>query len=147
MKCGAVGRLAQSLDDKKLLTCRGSGAQSMPVRYRFDSNIVVIEMVGEYSMDELRTSILKSLADSDFPSNSVVLFDLTESRSIYIRSSDDIKNMVQSIAPLAKRFNNRVALVASADLPYGLMRMGSVFSEAGSICLRSRSRNAASAAG
>ena len=29
----------------------------MPVTYRFDSNIVVIELVGEYSIGDFRTSI------------------------------------------------------------------------------------------
>ena len=39
----------------------------MPVTYRFDSNIIVVEMFGEYSMNDLRTAILNSLTDSDEP--------------------------------------------------------------------------------
>ncbi|MFZ1080341.1 MAG: hypothetical protein WAO19_00270 [Candidatus Kryptoniota bacterium] len=101
----------------------------MPVNYRFDSNIVVIEMVGEYSMDDIRTTILNSLNDSKCPANPFILANLSESRSIYIRSSEDVKTMARSLASLANRFNNRIALVAPNDLIYGLMRMGSVFSE------------------
>ena len=101
----------------------------MPVKHRFDSNIVVIEAVGEYSMDDLRTAILNSLADSARPANSSLLINLGESRSIYDRSSEEIDTMARFVASLANRFNNCIALVAQGDLPYGLMRMGSVGSE------------------
>ena len=97
--------------------------------YRFDSNIVVIEMVGEYSMDDLRATILNSLADSECPANSFLLINAGESRSIYNRSSENLKTMARFVASLGKRFNNRIALVAQDDLPYGLMRMSSVGSE------------------
>ena len=86
-------------------------------------------MVGEYSMDELRTTILSSLADAKCPANPFLLINLGESRSIYNRSSEDIKIMALFVASLGKRFNNRVALVAPDDLPFGLMRMSSVGSE------------------
>jgi len=101
----------------------------MPVTYRFDSNIVIIELVGEYSMDDIRTTILNSLADTKCPATPFILIDLSESRSIYNRTSEDVKTMVRSLSSLRERFNNRIALVAQKDLPYGLMRMGSVFSE------------------
>ena len=101
----------------------------MPVTYRFDSNIVIIEMAGEYSLSDIRNSILTSLADSTCPSSPFILVNLSESRSIYTRSSEDIKSMVRSLASLVERFNNRIAFVTPNDLLYGLMRMGSVFSE------------------
>jgi hypothetical protein len=101
----------------------------MPVTYRFDSNIVIIELAGEYSMDDIRTTILNSLADSMCPATPFILINLSDSRSIYNRSPENVITMARSLASLAKRFNNRIALVAPKDLPYGLMRMGSVFSE------------------
>ena len=101
----------------------------MPVTYRFDSNIVIIELAGEYSMDDIHTTILNSLADSMCPATPFILINLSDSRSIYNRSPENVITMARSLASLAKRFNNRIALVAPKDLPYGLMRMGSVFSE------------------
>ena len=101
----------------------------MPVTYRFDANIVVLEMVGEYSMDEVRQTILNSISDPKFPANTCLLIDLSESQSIYKRSTEEVKAMAQYIASLGERFNNRIALVAHSDLPYGLMRMSSVGSE------------------
>jgi hypothetical protein len=101
----------------------------MPVRYRYDSNIVVIELVDEYSMDDLRMTVLRSLDDPVCPANSFLIINLTESRSIYKRSTDDIKSMAHFVASLGNRFNGRIALVAPGYLPYGLMRMSSVGSE------------------
>ncbi|MGO9481707.1 MAG: STAS/SEC14 domain-containing protein [Candidatus Kryptoniota bacterium] len=101
----------------------------MPVKYRFDSDIVVVEMVGEYSMDELRAAILNSLADPERPGNSFLLINLTESQSIHERSSSEVATMARFVASLGKRFNNRIALVAPDDLPFGLMRMSSAGSE------------------
>jgi hypothetical protein len=86
-------------------------------------------MVGEYSMDDIPKTILNALADSSCPANSSILVDLSESRSIYKRSSEDVIIMARSLVPLGKRFNNRIALVAPNDLQYGLMRMGTSFSE------------------
>ena len=101
----------------------------MPVTYRFDSKIVVIEMVDEYSIDDLHAAVLNSLADSECPVKPSILFNLTESRSIHTRSSEEVKASAISLASLGKHFSNRIALVASTDLAYGLMRMGSVFAE------------------
>ena len=101
----------------------------MPVQYRFDSKIVIIELIGEYSMDDLRKTILNSFADSHCPSDSVLVINLAESQSIYHRSSEDVRAMARYVASLGKRFNNRIALVAPDDLQYGLMRMSSVGSD------------------
>ena len=101
----------------------------MPVRYRFDATIIVIELVGEYSMEELRTTILNSFSDPQCPVNASLLINAGESESIYKRSSEDIKTMARFVGRLGERFHNRIALVAAADLPFGLMRMSSVGSE------------------
>ena len=101
----------------------------MPVLYRYDSDIVVVEIVAEYSMDELRKTILNSLADPQCPQSAVLMINSGGSQSIYKRSADDVKTMAQFIASLGKSFHNRIALVAPADLPFGLMRIGSVGSE------------------
>ena len=101
----------------------------MPVSYRFDSKIVVIEMVGEYSMDDIRQTILNSLADPGRPIDSYLMINLTESQSIYERTSVEVKTMAKFVATLGGQFNNRIALVASKDFPFGMLRMSSVGSE------------------
>src|ERR1039458_6717344 len=98
----------------------------MPATYRFDANIIIIEMFGEYSMNDVRTTILNSISNSMGKGNSFLLFNFGESRSMYVRSSEEINTMVNFITSLANRFNNRLAFVSSYDLPYGLMRFVSV---------------------
>ena len=98
----------------------------MSVTYRFDSNIIIIEMFGEYSMNDVRTTILNSLSHSEGNGNPFLLFNFGESRTMYVRSSEEINVMVDFIIALAGRFNNRLAFVSSYDLPYGLMRFVSV---------------------
>ena len=101
----------------------------MPVTYRFDANIVIIELVGEYTMGDIPATINKALADAQCPVTPFILTDLSESISIGKRSSNDVITMALSLVPLGKHFSNRIALVAPNNLPYGLMRMGGVFSE------------------
>ena len=101
----------------------------MPVTYRFDANIVILELVGEYTLKDIPATINKSLADSQCPPKPFILADLSESISISKRSSDDVITMALSLVPLGKHFGNRIALVAPDNLPYGLMRMGAAFSE------------------
>jgi|WetSurMetagenome_2_1015567.scaffolds.fasta_scaffold527077_1 hypothetical protein len=101
----------------------------MPITYRFDSRIVVFEMVGEYSLDEIRQTLLNALADSSRPAHSCLLINLSESQSIHKRSQGELQSMVQFLASLAEQFSNRIAFVSSKDLPFGLARMMSVGSE------------------
>ena len=98
----------------------------MPVTYRFESNIVIMEMVGEYSLDEIRQTLLNAIADTRRPASARLLVNLTESQSIYKRSQAELQSAAQFLASLAKNFNNHIAFVSSKDLPYGLARMVSV---------------------
>jgi len=101
----------------------------VPVTYRYDANMLVIELVGEYSTLELRATFLQSLSDPKCPVKPFLLIDLAGSHSIHQRSSEDVKTVASFVGSLSERINRRVALVAPDDLTYGLMRMGSVGSE------------------
>ena len=101
----------------------------MPVSYRFDSTIVVIELVGDYSMNEIRQTFLHSLADPQKPANACLMIHIVGPESILKRSVNEVQSMADFVASLAERFNNHIALVASNDLPYGLMRMTSIDAE------------------
>jgi hypothetical protein len=97
----------------------------MPVVYRFDANSIIIEMIDEYSPDDLRTTVLNSFDDPSCPKNPSLMIDLSRSRSIYERSSTSVNAMAVFIASCAKKFNNRLAIVAPDNVMYGLMRMSS----------------------
>jgi hypothetical protein len=94
----------------------------MPVNYRFDAKIIVIYMAGEYSINDLRTTLLNSLTDPERPANSSLLLSFGVSQSIYSKSTEEIQRMGDFIASLGNRFNYRLAFVSSRDLPYDLLR-------------------------
>jgi hypothetical protein len=98
----------------------------MPVTYRFDENIIVIELSGEYSVDEMSSVVIEAFQDSARSKNSVLMIDLTNSRSIYQRSSETIIAVAHFIGSYGHQFNNRLALVAPDDFKFGMMRMSSV---------------------
>jgi hypothetical protein len=97
----------------------------MPVTYRFELNVIVIELIGEYSVDDIRTAALKSFNDPRCPKNPTLIIDLSKSRSIYQRSSKSVNAMGTFIASFGKKFNNHLAIVVPDDATYGLMRMSS----------------------
>jgi hypothetical protein len=102
------------------------GYTIMPVTYRFDLNVIVIELIGQYSIDDLRTAVLKSFNDPQCPKNPALIIDLSKSQSIYQRSSKSVNAMVTFITSFGKKFNNRLAIVVPDDVTYGFMRMSSV---------------------
>jgi hypothetical protein len=96
----------------------------MPVSFRYDENIIVIEMSGEYSVHELRSTVINAFADSSRLPNAVLMIDLSESKSFNKRSSETINSFAHFIGSFAKQFNKRIAFIAPDDLKYGLVRMG-----------------------
>ena len=102
----------------------------MPVFYRFDSNIIVIELIDEYSITEFRTVVINSFNDPSRPENPVLLIDLSKSRSIQNRSSANINSMASFIASYSEKFHHRLAIVVPDDLTFGLMRMSSIDADA-----------------
>lgn len=101
----------------------------MPVSYRFDSGIIVIEMIGEYPLDDIRKAVLDSLSDPACPANPRLIIDLTGSRIINERTPNEVRSVAGFVASLGDKFSNRIALVAPTNSKYGLMRMSSIGAE------------------
>ncbi len=97
----------------------------MAVSFSYDGRIVVVRMVGDYTTAELRQVVLQSLDDPASPPKPMMLFDLRESTAIQKRSANEVKEMARFLASIGHRFAHRAALVASTDVAFGLMRLGS----------------------
>ena len=80
----------------------------MPAYYRYDSNVIVIYMAGEYSINDLRTTLLNSLADPERPPGSFLLFNFGESQTIHTRPTAEIQTMAQFIASMGTRYHRRM---------------------------------------
>jgi hypothetical protein len=105
----------------------------MPVSYDFDDRIVAIRQKGEYSVEELQSTILAGLADPACPADPVMLFDMRESRALRDRPTEDVRGMARFLARHREAYGSRLVMVAPSDLAFGLMRLGSVTAEAGGV--------------
>jgi hypothetical protein len=90
-------------------------------------------MVGKYTTSDLKSSILDALDDARVPERPVLLFDLRESRSLQDRTAEEVRDMGRFLASHGRRFGNRLAMVTTGDLAFGLMRLGAVTAEMGGL--------------
>jgi len=100
----------------------------MPVSYSFNGNILRMEVEGHYPPDAIIDAFEKALADPAFPpSNARLLLNVNRSESLAERSVEDLRRVVAHFARMADRVGRRCAIVAEADLLFGLMRMAEAF--------------------
>jgi len=83
-------------------------------------------MIGLYVPADIQKTLLQGLSDPRTSSAIGLLFDVSLSKSLRIRTNDDIVAMGYFLAQHADAFARRVALVGFDDFPYGMMRMGRV---------------------
>jgi len=99
----------------------------MPVNYSFDNNLFCLRLVGAYTPNDVKNALQSALADSGMPRQPRFIFDVTESQSLAERSSIDIRDMADFPGGHAKALGQRMAIVATGPLYFGLMRMGSAY--------------------
>ncbi len=93
-----------------------------------DDDVLLLTADGYYTTDELRRAIDDGLTASTEPIRALVI-DLTRSTSLAQRSADDVDLMAAFLASIASRYGKRLIMVASGELAYGLMRMGTVLAD------------------
>ena len=98
----------------------------MPVTFEFKDGIISLRMVDLYVPDEIQKALLQGLTDPRTSSAVGLLFDVTRSKSLRVRSSDDIVAMGYFLAQHGEAYARRVALVGFDDFPFAMMRMGRV---------------------
>jgi hypothetical protein len=98
----------------------------MPVSFEFTDRIIVLRMVDLYVPPDIQNALLQGLKDPQTSGAVGLLFDVSRSKSLRARSSDDIIAMGYFLAQHGDSYARRVALVGFDDFPYGMMRMGRV---------------------
>ena len=98
----------------------------MPVTFEFTDRIIVLRMIDLYVPADIQKALLQGLKDPQTSDAVGLLFDVSRSKSLRARSSDDIIAMGYFLAQYADSFARRVALVGFDDFPFGMMRMGQV---------------------
>jgi hypothetical protein len=98
----------------------------MPVTFEFTDRIIVLRMIDLYVPPDIQRALLQGLKDPQTSGALGLLFDVSRSKSLRTRSSDDIIAMGYFLAQHGDSYARRVALVGFDDFPYGMMRMGRV---------------------
>ena len=98
----------------------------MPVNFEFEDGIVVLRMIDLYVPTEIQKALLDGLSDPKTKGAIGLIFDVSRSKSLRVRSSDDIAAMGYFLAQHADAFSRRVALVGFDDFPFAMMRMGRI---------------------
>jgi hypothetical protein len=98
----------------------------MPVDFEFTDGIIVLRMIDLYVPEEIQKALLQGLTDPWTSGAAGLLFDVSRSKSLRTRTSDDVVAMGYFLAQHGEAYARRVALVGFDDFPYGMMRMGRV---------------------
>jgi hypothetical protein len=101
----------------------------MPVIHRWEGTLLRMSFVGTYEPEDILREFQTALAEVPATEKVALLVDTTKSEVLGTRTPGQIRLVAQALAPYAERIGGRVAVVATADIHFGLSRMGSVYSE------------------
>ena len=108
----------------------------MPVTYDFDDNILALRMVGEYQPSDIRTALVAAIESPDHLGITGLLVDVRQSESIARRTLGDLTAIVGFLVYHARAYGGRVALLASTDIGYGMVRLADVDLVTGGVATR-----------
>jgi hypothetical protein len=94
--------------------------------YDFDGRVLALRLVGEYSVTDIRATMLVALQDVGSRPIEGLLIDLRHSVSVAKRSLRELNAITSFLALHGSAYNGRVAIVATTDLAFGLARMAGV---------------------
>jgi hypothetical protein len=107
-----------------------STEEGVPCVHRRDRDIAIVEASGSYGVGELRAAFDAALTANDDMAARGLLLDVSASESLADRTSQEVRAMAYFVASLGDRFARRFAIIAPSDLAFGMMRLGSVVTEA-----------------
>jgi hypothetical protein len=99
------------------------------VTYSIEGDLVKVEMVGSYSLEEAISQLITAVTDPRCPTPVKLVLDVSRSDTLATRPTEDIKRVAELAGPYRDRIGRRVAVVAEKDVHFGLSRLGSVYSQ------------------
>jgi SpoIIAA-like len=102
----------------------------MPVSYELKGSLLRLDLEGLYEPQDIIQQFLAGLSDPKCPKRVALLVDAVRSKSLEKRRPHEIRLVAESLKPYADRIGGRCAIVAEADVHFGLARMGSAYTEA-----------------
>jgi hypothetical protein len=96
----------------------------MAVYHFTDRGYPVIAAIGEYEREEFLAVLERTLAELRGLPAAGMLIDVSQSIALPRRSNDDMYSFGMTMMSQRDLFANRLAIVATTDVTFGLMRMG-----------------------
>jgi hypothetical protein len=97
------------------------------VSYHIQENLIYLESVGIFHIDEYKSELQKAAADPAFRAGMRLLID--ERQCCNNRSSGEIGECVRALESLRGRVSAMIGIVVSDSLHYGLARMLSTYAD------------------
>ena len=101
----------------------------MAVIYSIKDGLLTLVLDGAYPALDVPERFLEALADPACPRPVALLVDVSRSESLATRSVAEIRMISEFLGPYAERIRGRCAVLAPADVQFGLCQMGSVYCE------------------
>lgn len=105
----------------------------MPVTYAFAGDVLEIRATGVYPVDDVARAFTTAIADPKRPTLRGLLYDARDSEVIARRSTNDVQGAIDFFRGLGPQIGMRLALLASSDAVYGVMRMVAGWAEGAKI--------------
>jgi len=102
----------------------------VPVTYSFREHVLEVQAVGNYAPVEVEQAFRAALADPNRPMLRAALYDVRASNEIAARTTPEVREAVAFFESLSEKVGRRVALLATSDVGYGVMRMVAAWAEA-----------------
>jgi len=94
------------------------------VGYQLSGRHLLVRIEGDYATEELRRAVTSGLDELGQGARALVLLDARATTARH--SSSEIRELGMSVGTLPPRIE-RIAIVVSSDVHFGLARMGSMF--------------------
>lgn len=101
----------------------------MAVEYQIKDGVLMMSFAGVYAPEEVTERFLAAMKDPACPTPVAMLVDVSRSDALATRPAVEIKRVAEFLGPYADRIGGRCAVVAPADVQFGLSQMGSVHTE------------------
>ncbi len=108
----------------------------MPGRYFFESGLLRLTFEGETPLSAVEGLLDEALSDPACPPRPCILSDLRGSTSVSRLSGQEMRQAVDVFAARREQLGGKFAVVTQSGVQYGVMRMGSAYSELADLELR-----------
>jgi hypothetical protein len=101
----------------------------MGVEYQIQDGVLIMTFAGTYQPEDVTERFLAAIQDPACPRPVALLIDVTRSEVLAERPAAEIRRVAEFLGPYSERIGGRCAVVAPADVLFGLSQMGSVHTE------------------